>query len=42
MRTSNDICAKRTHQNSANTKIVDDEIIFVRGKATKAQHSKPM
>ena len=25
-----------------NSKIVNDEIIFVRNKATKAQHSKPM
>ena len=33
---------KRTHQNSANTKIVNDEIIFVPNEGTKAQHSRPM
>ena len=33
-------CAKRTHQNFyKKQKIVDDEIIFAQGQATKAEHT---
>ena len=32
--------AKRTHQNSTNPKIVNDEIIFVPNEGTKAQHTQ--
>ena len=33
---------KRAHQNFLHRKIVNDEIIFVQSKATKAEHSRPM